>query len=109
MKRLKTLAAQILVVFSATTFSACAEVYKKPAPEVKPVPEDKFVYTIQFNAKSGKIELLNKERELIKPQRTNFPKEPIPVKAIINVHTIIEAQGSCLVIVDGVVYNVCFR
>ncbi|MES9850078.1 MAG: hypothetical protein ABW145_16975, partial [Candidatus Thiodiazotropha sp.] len=68
---------------------------------------DKFVYSIQFNAESGKLEILNSERQVVKGKPINFPEEHLPVDAIINVHTIIEAKGSCLIIVSGFVYNLC--
>ncbi|MES9987366.1 MAG: hypothetical protein ABW077_05580 [Candidatus Thiodiazotropha endolucinida] len=107
MKRLRKLIIYTLVVFIATTVSACAEMYKKPCKEPCTTSNEKFVYSIQFNAKTGELEVLNKNNERVKPKPVNFPEEHLPVEAIVNVHTIIEAKGSCLVIVNGRVYNVC--
>jgi hypothetical protein len=101
MTRLNKLVIQTLIVFLSTSVTACAEVYKQPTPE------GKFVYSIQFNSDSGEIGILNKDREIVKPIQTNFPKEPLPVEAIIKVHTIIEAKGSCILIIDNKVYNIC--
>ncbi|MES9950084.1 MAG: hypothetical protein ACH255_15220 [Candidatus Thiodiazotropha sp.] len=108
MKRLRNLMAQSLIIFLASTVSACAEMYKKTDNGTSS-QTDKFEYSIQFDAKSGKLIILNNEGKAITGKPIKFPEEHLPVDAIINVHTIIEAKGSCLIIVNGVVYNVCFR
>ncbi|MCG7976832.1 MAG: hypothetical protein AB2565_19580 [Candidatus Thiodiazotropha endolucinida] len=103
MKRLRNCVLLTLIVFFASTITACAEMYKKPTDD----KTDKFVYSIQFNAASGKLEVLDKEGQIIRGKPINFPEEHLPVNAIINVHTIIEAKGSCLIIFNRQVFNIC--
>ncbi|MES9946295.1 MAG: hypothetical protein ABW080_15170 [Candidatus Thiodiazotropha sp.] len=107
MKHLSKIITHTLVVFIATTFSACAEMPTKPCKDPCSTPTDRFVYSIQFNAKTGELEVLDKNGKAVEPKVLNLPEEPLPVKAIVNVHTIIEAKGSCFVIVNGKAYNVC--
>ncbi|MCU7864311.1 MAG: hypothetical protein KZQ92_10080 [Candidatus Thiodiazotropha sp. (ex Lucinoma borealis)] len=109
MKRLRNIIAQILIIFIASTISACAEIYKKPSKDPDSANSDNFVYSINFDSKSGGFVIRNEDGKAIEGKPVNFPQEPLPVDAIINVHTIIEAKGSCLVIFNGRVYNVCFR
>ncbi|MEW8692148.1 MAG: hypothetical protein AB2535_13730 [Candidatus Thiodiazotropha endolucinida] len=108
MKRLRNFISLTLIVFFASTITACAEMYKKPGNDSSS-QTDKFEYSIQFDAKSGKLVILNSEGKAITGKPVKFPEEHLPVDAIINVHTIIEAKGSCLIIVSGFVYNLCPR
>lgn len=109
MKQIRKIVVHTLMVFFATTLTACAEIYTKPCKEPcsEPQPQDKFVYSIQFNAKTGNLEILDKNNEAVQGRPLNLPEQPLPVDAIINVHTIIEAKGSCLLIVDGLLFNLC--
>ncbi|MES9924159.1 MAG: hypothetical protein ABW152_08715 [Candidatus Thiodiazotropha endolucinida] len=108
MKRLRNFISLTLIVFFASTITACAEMYRKP-DNGSSSQTDKFEYSIKFDAKSGKLVILNNEGKAITGKPVKFPDEHLPVDAIINVHTIIEAKGSCLIIVSGFVYNLCPR
>ncbi|MEW8052141.1 MAG: hypothetical protein AB2792_22800 [Candidatus Thiodiazotropha sp.] len=106
MKRLRNFISLTLIIFFASTITACAEMYRKPG-NGNSSQTDKFEYSIQINAKTGNLVILNNEGKAIPGKPVNFPEEPLPVDAIMNVHTIIEAKGSCLIIVRGFVYNLC--
>ncbi|MEW8289677.1 MAG: hypothetical protein AB2672_04030 [Candidatus Thiodiazotropha endolucinida] len=106
MKRLRNFISLTLIIFFASTITACAEMYRKPGNGTSS-QADKFEYSIQINAKTGKLVILNNEGKAITGKPVKFPEEHLPVDAIINVHTIIEAKGSCLIIVSGFVYNLC--
>ncbi|MCU7885964.1 MAG: hypothetical protein KZQ82_17375 [Candidatus Thiodiazotropha sp. (ex Lucinoma annulata)] len=109
MKRLRNLITQTLVIFLASTISACAGMYQKPGQNPDSPNPDNSSYTIKFNSESGNLVILNNEGKVIPGKRINFPEEHLPVKAIVNYHTIIEAVGSCLIIVNGYVYNYCLH
>jgi hypothetical protein len=99
MKRTNQFIAKTLLFFAAATVTVYADT----------TPND-FKYSIKINADTTTnryIEVYNKDGERVLPKKVHFPKEPLPVDAIINVHTIIEAEGSCLLIIDGEVFNVC--
>lgn len=107
MKRLRNFISLTLIVFFATTITACAEMYRKPGGGADSSQTGKFEYSIQINAKTGNLVILNNEGKTVQGKPVAFPEEPLPVDAIVNVHTIIEAKGSCLIIVRGFVYNLC--
>jgi cytochrome b involved in lipid metabolism len=96
--------------FVATTVTACADVYKKPCKEPCSTTQGTFSYSLKINADTRSasfLEVYDNKGERILPEKVPYPEKPLPVKAIINVHTIIEAEGSCMIIIDGKVYNVC--
>ncbi|MEJ2610554.1 MAG: hypothetical protein P8179_10810 [Candidatus Thiodiazotropha sp.] len=92
-----------------STMSACAEMSEKQKPKPETSDTDHFTYSIKVNSNTGEFSILDNHGRRVERERTNFPEKPIPVKSIINYHTIIEAEGSCLVIFDGEVFNTCFQ
>ncbi len=92
----------IMVLLSALLIplSACAtdKVMKKPGyggGEVK--------FSVDFRT-DGTIVVRDRDGRVVKPGPLDLPLE---VKAIVNIHSIVEAKGSCYVIHNGRLYRTC--
>ncbi len=107
----KTLS-QVFFLTISIPLAACTVNYKigTPIPAVnyydieKPTPETKVKYSVDFLSDGNVVVKTSKGVIVKKRRKLDLPQNPLPVKAIVNHHSIIEAQGSCLVIIDGYLY-----
>ena len=90
--------AVIPVLFIPLT--ACAGSYNKSKPQ------ESVKYTITF-LKGGEAVIRDARGNILEGKRLNLPEKPLPVKAIVNYNTIIEAEGSCLILIGGYYYDYC--
>jgi hypothetical protein len=90
-----------LLLLSLIPLSACvAADYQQTDPKAS------VKYSVDF-LDNGDVVVKDSKGNVLEGKPVNLPENPIPVKAIIDYDTIIEAQGSCLVIINGKLYNRC--
>ena len=102
---MKNRSANLAVVLMTALFmplTACAaDVAGKRGAEMSDIK-----YSIAFK-KDGGFVVRDAQGAVVEPRRLNLPAEPLPVTAIVDVNAVVEAKGSCIVIINGFWYRIC--
>ena len=103
---MKKYLSKILLTFSTALLiplSACAAGHTMKKPENG---GDDVKFTIGFKG-DGSFVVRGRDGKVLEPKRLNLPQEPFKVDAIVDFHTIIEAKGSCFILINGFWYRFC--